>query len=134
MKRSIFRRITAMVLALIMVLSLCVFTSADDAEADDKFDDGAFKVLFIGNSASDDATDSGYQKDSKLYEIMKSMVGDTCRIEIGLCWSGGKTMMCNEGLGYHPSSSCRSLLHEHHRIESGRILFQSPFHGQKCQA
>jgi len=104
MKRSIFRRITAMVLALIMVLSLCVFTSADDAEADDKFDDGAFKVLFIGNSASDDATDSGYQKDSKLYEIMKSMVGDTCRIEIGLCWSGGKTMawhatVANEGTG-----------------------------------
>lgn len=94
MKTSIFGKITSVLLVLAMILSLCVFTSAEEAaaEADDKFADGTFKVLFIGNSASDDATDSGYQKDSKLYEIMKAMVGDSVKIDIGLCWSGGKTL------------------------------------------
>lgn len=92
MKTSILGRITSVLLVLAMMLSLCVFTSAEEAPADDKFADGTFKVLFIGNSASDDATDSGYQEDSKLYEIMKAMVGDSVKIDIGLCWSGGKTL------------------------------------------
>lgn len=87
-------KILSVLLAVATLMSLAVFTASaeDPAPADDKFADGHFKVLFIGNSASDDATDSGYQKDSKLYEIMKAMVGDSCKIDIGLCWSGGKTL------------------------------------------
>lgn len=93
MKRTFFAKIISAVLVLSTLLSLCIFPAdAEEAPADDKFADGHFKVLFIGNSASDDATDSGYQKDSKLYEIMKAMVGDSCKIDIGLCWSGGKTL------------------------------------------
>jgi len=93
MKRTFFAKIISAVLVLAMLLSICIFpVDAEETPADDKFADGTFKVLFIGNSASDDATDSGYQDDSKLYEIMKAMVGDTAKIDIGLCWSGGKTL------------------------------------------
>lgn len=94
MKTSIFGRIISVLLVLATLLSLCIFpvSAEETVPADDKFADGHFKVLFIGNSASDDATDSGYQEDSKLYEIMKAMVGDNVKIDIGLCWSGGKTL------------------------------------------
>ena len=93
MESAIFKRALAVLLTVAVLVSLAVFTASEEpAATDDKFADGAFKVLFIGNSASDDATDCGYQKDSKLYEIMKSMVGDGVKVEVGLCWSGGKSL------------------------------------------
>lgn len=94
MKRKLFSRVLSFALTLVMLASLCtlgVTVSAEDNK-DERFSDGAFKVLFIGNSASDDATDSGYQSDSKTWQIMKYMVGEDVDIELGLCWSGGKTM------------------------------------------
>lgn len=94
MRKKFFSRVLSFALTLVMLASLCTLgmtVSAEDNK-DELFSDGAFKVLFIGNSASDDATDSGYQSDSKTWEIMKNMVGEDVDIELGLCWSGGKTM------------------------------------------
>lgn len=93
MKTNFWRRTLSLVLTAVMLMSLCAVGATVSAEdKKELFSDGSFKVLFIGNSASDDATDSGYQQDSKTWEIMKSMVGDDVDVELGLCWSGGKTM------------------------------------------
>ncbi len=94
MKNTFRVRALSLLLTAVMLLSLCatgVTVSAEDKN-EELFSDGTFKVLFIGNSASDDATDSGYQNDSKTWEIMKNMVGEDVGIELGLCWSGGKTL------------------------------------------
>ncbi len=94
MKNTFKVRALSLLLTAVMLLSLCatgITVSAED-KSEELFSDGTFKVLFIGNSASDDATDSGYQTDSKTWEIMKSMVGEDVGIELGLCWSGGKTL------------------------------------------
>ena len=85
MNVSIKSRFFAVILALVLIVT------ALPVSAGMKKDDGEFKVLFIGNSYSDDVTDGGYFEDSTLYNIMKSMVGDR-EIGVGLLWSGGKTM------------------------------------------
>ena len=76
---------------LAVLLGIMLIVSALPVSAGMKKDDDEFKVLFIGNSYSDDVTDGGYFEDSTLYNVMKSMVGDR-EIGVGLLWSGGKTM------------------------------------------
>lgn len=94
MKRSLTTKLAAMLVLVAMLLCSFPMTVSAEEAADDHL-----KVLFIGNSYSDDITDGGYFNDSMLYNIMKSMVGDNCKITIGLLWSGGVTM------GWHASAA-----------------------------
>ena len=82
------RRYIALLLSVLLTLSgaaLCP-VSAEPGNGD------TFKVLFIGNSASEDLTDGGFANDSMLYDAVKSMVGDECEVTVGLCAKGGKSM------------------------------------------
>ena len=59
----------------------------------DALEDGEFKLLLIGNSYSEDASNCGQgMKDSQLLNILQSMLGEDVNITIGLCYSGGKSM------------------------------------------
>ena len=51
-----------------------------------------FKVLLIGNSYSEDASDWNSSKISQSYKIFKSLMGDDVELEIGLMASGGKVL------------------------------------------
>ena len=93
MKKSFITKLMSMILLAALVICSVPAT----ASAEDK--DDHLKILFLGNSYSDDITDGGYFEDSMLYNIMKSMVGDNCKITIGLLWSGGVTM------GWHASAA-----------------------------
>ena len=68
-------------LSIILMIQVNVFATEEEKE---------FKVLFIGNSFSADATDADYSDDSILFEIMKSMVGDNVKISVGVAMSGAK--------------------------------------------
>ena len=51
-----------------------------------------FKVLLIGNSYSEDASDWNSSMISQSYKIFKSLMGDDVELEIGLMASGGKVL------------------------------------------
>ena len=51
-----------------------------------------FKVLLIGNSYSEDASDWNSSMISQSYKIFKSLMGDDVELEIGLMASGGKAL------------------------------------------
>ena len=51
-----------------------------------------FKVLLIGNSYSEDASDWNSSKISQSYKIFKSLMGDDVELKIGLMASGGKVL------------------------------------------
>ncbi len=85
MKSSIKTRLIAIVVMMAMLLC-AVPAGATPVKAG-----GELKVLFIGNSFSDDATDSGYFDDSTLYAMLENMLGEG-KVGVGLVWHGGKTM------------------------------------------
>ena len=98
MKASIKLRLTSLLLIAMMLIS------AIPAIAADKPDDGVFKVLFIGNSFSDDATDGGYFPDSTLYAMLESMLGEGNAM-LGLAMSGGKNMAWHASMAKKDSAS-----------------------------
>lgn len=52
----------------------------------------SIKILLVGNSLSQDAADyTSDNKQSQLYNIIKSMVGDNCYVKIGALCSGAKS-------------------------------------------
>ncbi|MBR5291140.1 MAG: DUF4886 domain-containing protein, partial [Erysipelotrichaceae bacterium] len=55
----------------------------------DYLDDGVFRLLLIGNSFSQDASNSGQ---TQLLDILKAMLPEGTKIEIGHYTSGGKTV------------------------------------------
>ena len=63
-------------------------------------EDGVFNLLLIGNSYSEDASNCGQgMKSSQLLDILKTMLGEDVKIQIGLCYSGGK------GINWHATQS-----------------------------
>ena len=93
MKRRIAMKFSALVMTACLLLSTLVMGALADTNPTNAVgDDGNFKVLLIGNSMSDDAADSGYSDTIKLWEILKSMVGENTNVVVGLMWSGGKTL------------------------------------------
>ena len=97
MKTKFMLRMTALVVLAAMLLC---FIPAGTAAAED---DGKFKVLFIGNSYSDDATDGGYFNNSTLLSMLESKVGRG-NAAVGLIWSGGKTMAWHASMAKTDSS------------------------------
>ncbi|MBQ7475195.1 MAG: DUF4886 domain-containing protein [Clostridia bacterium] len=88
----IMKKIGAAILAALLLLPLAAFPSRAEPE-------GAFRVLFIGNSYSEDATDgftygdgAVYTGYSTFYEMMKTALGDSVDVEVGLVMSGGKSL------------------------------------------
>jgi len=81
-----FIKFTAVIMSVMLICGSFVF-AADDKKSNE---DDHLKILFIGNSGMDDATD-GSVPDSMLYKMMKSMIGDR-KLTIGLGWSGGKSI------------------------------------------
>ena len=61
-------------------------------------EDGEFKILLIGNSFSEDASNAG-MPNSQMLDILQAMLGDDVKITVGLCYSGGK------GLNWHATQS-----------------------------
>lgn len=63
-------------------------------------EDGEFKILLIGNSYTEDASNCGQGvKDSQLYHIIQSMVGKDVKVTVGVIVSGGK------GLNWHATKA-----------------------------
>ncbi|MCQ2456101.1 MAG: DUF4886 domain-containing protein, partial [Clostridia bacterium] len=90
------------IFSLFIILAMLLTAVPLTASAEEK--DDYIKILLIGNSYSDDAADGGYflqdaYCQSMLYKIIKSMVGDGCKVDIGLCWSGGVS------LGWHATKA-----------------------------
>ncbi len=64
-----------------------------------------FKLLLIGNSLSQDASDnSGAGTASQLYNIIKAMLGDDSYVEIGILYSGAKTAAWHATMAYNDES------------------------------
>lgn len=57
-----------------------------------------FKILLIGNSFSEDASNAG-MPNSQMLDILQAMLGEDAKITVGLCYSGGK------GLNWHATQS-----------------------------
>ena len=56
-------------------------------------EDGCLKILFIGDSYSEDATNCGQgMQQSQLLNILQAMLGGDTEITLGLCYNGGKAM------------------------------------------
>ncbi len=78
-----------------------VKVSASDTPAMDNFSEPgvtldifrSFKLLLIGNSLSQDASDcqGGSGSQSQLYNIVKAMLGENSYVEIGIAYGGAKT-------------------------------------------
>ena len=84
----------SLLLAATIALSLFAFpSSADERQGE------SFRILFIGNSYSEDATDGFTYVDgtveegySTFCEMLRAVLGAQCKIEIGLLLSGGKSL------------------------------------------
>ena len=61
-------------------------------------EDGEFKILLIGNSFSEDASNAG-MPNSQMLDILQAMLGEEISVTVGLCYSGGK------GLNWHATQS-----------------------------
>lgn len=61
-------------------------------------EDGEFKILLIGNSFSEDASNAG-MPNSQMLDILQAMLGENVKVTVGLCYSGGK------GLNWHATQS-----------------------------
>ena len=61
-------------------------------------EDGAFKILLIGNSFSEDASNAG-MPNSQMLDTLQAMLGEDVSVTVGLCYSGGK------GLNWHATQS-----------------------------
>ena len=61
-------------------------------------EDGEFKILLIGNSFSEDASNAG-MPNSQMLDILQAMLGEDVSVTVGLCYSGGK------GLNWHATQS-----------------------------
>ncbi|MBR5253152.1 MAG: DUF4886 domain-containing protein [Clostridia bacterium] len=96
--------VRALALLILTTILLCLIPAGGvAAKAPD-----TFKVLFIGNSYSDDATDgySGgmYYSNSNLLAMLESKVGRG-NAAVGLAWSGGKTMAWHASMAKTNASS-----------------------------
>ncbi|MBQ6263805.1 MAG: S-layer homology domain-containing protein [Clostridia bacterium] len=85
------KRILSIILASVMLFAVVPFVSAANK--------GHFRILFIGNSYSEDATDGFTYPDGRVYEgystfynMMKTVLGDGVELEVALAMSGGKPM------------------------------------------
>lgn len=109
MKTSHGRILSLALAVLLLVLSgTSLFLSAEETPEASAFSDHSFKVLLIGNSYSDDAADGGYFYDdpvcqSKLYEMLKGMLGEGYSVTVGLCAAGGVS------LAWHATMADRDL-------------------------
>ncbi len=88
---------TVKIFAFLTILTL-LFQIIPAASAGDTATKDHLKILLIGNSYSEDVSDSRTNDDmtaylgySTLYNMIKSVVGDGCDVEIGLIMSGGKS-------------------------------------------
>ena len=92
-RRIAMNKFLSFILTACMILSLAAnfVTAGESIDAQTEKDD-FFKVLLVGNSLSDDASDAGYTEGSTLHRILKSMVGEDTKVAVGLVWSGGKTL------------------------------------------
>ena len=61
-------------------------------------EDGEFKILLIGNSFSEDASNAG-MPNSQMLDILQAMLGEDVSVTVGLCYNGGK------GLNWHATQS-----------------------------
>ena len=65
--------------------------------------DGEFKLLMIGNSYTQDASNCGQDVvDSQFYSILQSMLGEDVKVTLGIIISGGKS------LGWHATRADRN--------------------------
>ena len=85
------KRLFSLFLAVVMISAAVPFVSAAGR--------GHFRILFIGNSYSEDATDgfissSGevYTGYSTFFNMLKTALGEGVDVEVALAMSGGKTM------------------------------------------
>ncbi len=86
MKTKLFAKLVAFFMLLTMIFTSIPVTVGAENTLDDHI-----KVLFVGNSYSDDATDGGYFASSMLYKMLKSMAGDR-KVTLGLVYEGSKTL------------------------------------------
>lgn len=114
-------KFTLRVLALLILASmlLCLIPAGSMAAEDD----GKFKVLFIGNSYSDDATDGGYFNNSTLLSMLESKVGRG-NAAVGLIWSGGKTMAWHASMA-KTNSSDYTFVYTDDRSKGWQVLDRS---------
>ena len=69
---------------------------------DHMLSDGEFKLLLIGNSYSEDASNCGQgMTASQLLDILQAMLGQDIKVTVGLAYSGGK------GLNWHATQADR---------------------------
>ncbi len=115
-------KFTLRALALLILASmlLCLIPAGSMAAAED---DGKFKVLFIGNSYSDDATDGGYFNNSNLLSMLESKVGRG-NAAVGLIWSGGKTMAWHASMA-KTNSSDYTFVYTDDRSKGWQVLDRS---------
>ena len=72
-----------------------------DVHEKNYLDDGVFRLLLIGNSYSQDASNFYSKKGSQLLDILRAMLPETVKIEIGLIYSGGKSLAWHATQAYH---------------------------------
>ncbi len=77
-------------------VTLTVFYGSLGAEVDEPGVDlevkKTFKLLLLGNSFSEDASNGSHTKTSQLLDILQAMLGSDAEITVGLIYSGGKGM------------------------------------------
>ena len=115
------KKLLSIILVASMLMSFAitaVFAVENEGSPSEK--DDFFKVLLIGNSLSDDASDAGYTEGSTLQRILKSMLGEETKVAVGLMWSGGKS------LAWHATVAEYGMTEGHHYtfgyIEDGKKL------------
>ena len=72
-------------------------------------EDGEFKILMIGNSFTEDASNLGRPYDvldSQLHTLLQAMLGDGVKVTVGIMTSGGKGMNWHASQAYANNAIC----------------------------
>ncbi|MBR3423201.1 MAG: DUF4886 domain-containing protein, partial [Clostridia bacterium] len=103
------KRLLSIILASVFLFAVVPCVSAANK--------GHFRILFIGNSYSEDATDGFTYPDGRVYEgystfynMMKTVLGGGVELEVALAMSGGKSM------SWHASTADEGLENYEFRV------------------
>ena len=72
-------------------------------------EDGEFKILLIGNSFTEDASNFGAAYsvlDSQLYTLLQALLGEDVKVTVGILTSGGKGMNWHASQAYSDTAAC----------------------------
>lgn len=95
------KKLTAVVLAVLLAISSALVCAAVGIVSDTSDE---FKVLIVGNSLAQDMADEGYTQGSMMFDILKSMLGENCRVTIGVASKGGESMAYHATVAYRETA------------------------------